>query len=62
LALAVEQGAYALHFSPIILEELRRSLRNPRLRNAYKYAMISSQGLHRLVHQPSSSISGTNNC
>jgi predicted nucleic acid-binding protein len=57
-----EQGGYALHFSPIILEELRRSLRNPRLRNAYKYAMISSQGLHRLVHQPSSSISGTNNC
>jgi putative PIN family toxin of toxin-antitoxin system len=38
LALAVEQGAYALHFSPIILEELRRSLRNPRLRNAYPYS------------------------
>jgi putative PIN family toxin of toxin-antitoxin system len=32
------QGAYALHFSPIILEELRRSLRNPRLRNAYPYS------------------------
>jgi putative PIN family toxin of toxin-antitoxin system len=38
LTLAVEQGAYALHFSPIILEELRRSLRNPRLRNAYPYS------------------------
>jgi putative PIN family toxin of toxin-antitoxin system len=33
-----EQGGYALHFSPIILEELRRSLRNPRLRNAYPYS------------------------
>jgi len=29
------QGAYALHFSPILLEETRRSLRNPRLQNAY---------------------------
>jgi uncharacterized protein len=33
-----DQGAYALHVSPIILEELRRSLRNPRLRNAYPYS------------------------
>ncbi len=33
-----EEGAYALHFSPIILEELRRSLCNPRLRNAYSYS------------------------
>ena len=32
-----DQGAYALHFSPIILEELKRSLRNPRLRKAYPY-------------------------
>mgnify|MGYP001373355858 CR=1 FL=1 len=31
------QGVYALHFSPIILEETRRSLRNPRLRKAYHY-------------------------
>lgn len=31
------QGLYALHFSPIILEETRRSLRNPRLRDAYGY-------------------------
>ena len=29
------QGAYTLHFSPILLEETRRSLRNPRLQNAY---------------------------
>jgi len=33
-----DQGIYALHFSPIILEELRRSLSNPRLRNAYSYS------------------------
>jgi putative PIN family toxin of toxin-antitoxin system len=33
-----DQGAYALHFSPIILEELKRSLRNPRLRKAYPYS------------------------
>ncbi|MDQ2694581.1 MAG: putative toxin-antitoxin system toxin component, PIN family [Pseudomonadota bacterium] len=32
-----DQGAYALHVSPIILEELRRSLRNPRLRQSYAY-------------------------
>jgi putative PIN family toxin of toxin-antitoxin system len=32
-----EQGGYALHFSPIILEELRRSLRNPRLKESYLY-------------------------
>jgi putative PIN family toxin of toxin-antitoxin system len=32
-----EQGVYALHFSPIILEEVKRSLRNPRLRKSYPY-------------------------
>ncbi len=32
-----EQGIYALYFSPIILEELSRSLRNPRLRKSYSY-------------------------
>jgi putative PIN family toxin of toxin-antitoxin system len=32
-----DQGAYALHFAMIILEELRRSLRNPRLKAAYGY-------------------------
>lgn len=32
-----EQGAYALHFSPLIAEELRRALRNPRLKEAYGY-------------------------
>jgi putative PIN family toxin of toxin-antitoxin system len=30
-----EEGVYALLFSPIILEETRRSLRNPRLRDSY---------------------------
>ncbi len=30
-----EQGLYAMHFSPIILEECSRSLRNPRLRKSY---------------------------
>jgi putative PIN family toxin of toxin-antitoxin system len=33
-----EQGAYVLHVSPIILEELERSLRNPRLRKSYPYS------------------------
>ncbi len=32
-----EQGLYALYFSPIILEEFSRSLRNPRLRKSYPY-------------------------
>lgn len=32
-----DQGVYALFFSPIIDEEVRRSLRNPRLRKAYRY-------------------------
>jgi len=30
-----EQGVYALHFSLILLEETRRSLRNPRLQQSY---------------------------
>jgi uncharacterized protein len=32
-----DQGVYALFFSPIIDEEVRRSLRNPRLRKTYLY-------------------------
>jgi uncharacterized protein len=32
-----DQGVYALYFSPIILEEIRRSLRNLRLRESYSY-------------------------
>lgn len=36
LALA-EQGIYPLHFSPIIWEEVKRSLHNPRLRKSYSY-------------------------
>jgi PIN domain len=30
-----EQGVYVLHLSPILLEETRRLLRNPRLRDLY---------------------------
>ena len=30
-----EEGIYALHFSPILLEEVRRSLNNPRLQDSY---------------------------
>jgi len=30
-----EEGVYALHFSLILLEETRRSLRNPRLQQSY---------------------------
>lgn len=29
------RGAYALHLSPILIEEVRRSLLNPRLRDRY---------------------------
>jgi putative PIN family toxin of toxin-antitoxin system len=32
-----DQGVYALFFSPVIDEEVRRSLRNSRLRKAYRY-------------------------
>jgi uncharacterized protein len=32
-----EAGAYSLHLSPILLEEVRRSLYNPRLRRSYAY-------------------------
>lgn len=32
-----ERGDYELHFSPIIFEELKRSLSNPRLRKSYSY-------------------------
>lgn len=30
-----DEGKYALHLSPILIEETRRSLFNARLRNAY---------------------------
>ena len=30
-----EEGVYALYFSPILLEELKRSLNNPRLKKRY---------------------------
>ncbi len=42
LALA-EQGRYMLHISPILIEETRRSLMNPRLRNSYGYSPESAQ-------------------
>ncbi|WP_447969797.1 putative toxin-antitoxin system toxin component, PIN family [Nitrospira sp. M1] len=31
------QGLYALHFSPILIEEVSRSLKNPRLKKPYSY-------------------------
>ena len=33
-----EQGVYTAHFSEIIVEELKRSLRNPRLKKAYGHS------------------------
>lgn len=33
-----DEGAYALHFSPILLEELKRSLRSPKLITAYGHS------------------------
>ena len=33
-----DEGLYRLHVSPIILEELKRSLRNPRLKQSYSYS------------------------
>ena len=32
-----DQGLYALHFSPILIEEVTRSLKNPRLKKPYGY-------------------------
>ncbi len=32
-----DQGLYALHFSSILIEEVTRSLNNPRLKTPYKY-------------------------
>ena len=32
-----DQGVYALHFSPILIEEVSRSLKNPRLKKPYGY-------------------------
>ena len=32
-----DKGVYALHFSPILLEEVRRTLLNPKLKDAYGY-------------------------
>lgn len=32
-----DQGVFALHFSPVIWEEVKRSLHNPRLRKSYDY-------------------------
>ncbi len=35
--LLADQGVFAMHLSPIILEELKRSLHNSRLRKLYPY-------------------------
>jgi len=47
-----DQGRYALHFSPIILEEVTRSLRNPRLKTPYRYndnkIQLWCEELHRI--------------
>lgn len=32
-----EQGLFSLHFSPILIEEVSRSLKNPRLKKPYGY-------------------------
>jgi PIN domain len=32
-----DKGVYTLHFSPVLLEEVKRALRNPRLKDAYGY-------------------------
>lgn len=37
VVIAAEQGLYKLHFSPILIEEAKRSLLNPRLKNKYKH-------------------------
>ncbi|GJL64983.1 MAG: hypothetical protein NPIRA04_36370 [Nitrospirales bacterium] len=34
------QGLYALHFSPILIEEVSRSLKNPRLKKPYGYTDV----------------------
>ena len=34
---SADQGLYALHFSPILIEEVSRSLKNPRLNKPYGY-------------------------
>lgn len=33
-----DQGLYALYFSPILIEEVSRSLKNPRLKKPYGYS------------------------
>lgn len=35
IVVLAERGVYALYLSPILIEEARRSLRNPRLRGRY---------------------------
>ena len=54
-----DAGVYALHLSPILLEEVRRSLRNPRLKAAYGHTEQAIDawcaGLHetgRLLTRP----------
>ena len=38
-----ERGVYGAHFSMIVVEELKRSLRNPRLKKAYGYTDEKAQ-------------------
>jgi len=53
-----EQGAYVLHVSPIILEELERSLRNPRLRKSYPYSDTEIDAWCADLHEIGSVIRG----
>ena len=52
VVILAEQGIYALHLSPIILEEVKRSLHNPRLRKAYPHTdekiSLWCDGLHKI--------------
>ena len=57
LRLAAE-GVYTLHFSPIILEELKRSLRNPRLRNSYACTDEQIEAWCATLHETGNCIAG----
>lgn len=52
-----KKGAYALHVSPIILEEINRSLRKPRLRQSYDYSDTAIDAWCAYLHEVGSLIS-----
>jgi putative PIN family toxin of toxin-antitoxin system len=51
-----ERGIYTLYFSPIILEEFNRSLRNPRLRKSYSYSDEKIDLWHDDLHNIGSAV------